>query len=217
MPPSGKQRALLLLAGLGWFGLGAQLYLVLAGRWQEQASLLGGLMSFFSYFTVLSNTWIAAVLTAACSPRAGGMARWFRRPAVQGGGLASIALVALTYTLLLRNLWAPQGWQWLANEILHDVMPLAYLAYWLAWVPKGSLRWTHPPVWALYLVVYFGCTLLRGNALGVYPYPFINVLKLGYAQVWVNALGVLAAFLVLATLVVLADHRLARRAASAPR
>ena len=59
----------LTVACVAWFGLGLQLYLLLLSRWDEQASLLGGLMTFFSYFTVLSNTLAAAVLTAAASRR----------------------------------------------------------------------------------------------------------------------------------------------------
>lgn len=36
-------------AVLGWFALSVQLYLILGTRWSMGASLLGGLMSFFSF------------------------------------------------------------------------------------------------------------------------------------------------------------------------
>ena len=58
-----EQHGLRLAAGLGWLGLSIQLYLVFYARWSVDASLLGGLVSYFSYFTVLSNTLVAAVLT----------------------------------------------------------------------------------------------------------------------------------------------------------
>jgi hypothetical protein len=36
--------------------------------------------------------------------------------------------------------------------------------------------------------------LLRGNQIGDYVYPFIDVGTLGFAQAYINALGVLAGF-----------------------
>jgi hypothetical protein len=203
--------AVLMVAAVAWFGLGLQLYLMLFARWQEQASLLGGLMTFLSFFTVLSNTLAAAVLTAAGSRHQGGVARWFRQPGVIAGVATSIVLVGVAYSLLLRDLWDPRGWQWLANEILHDVMPVVFLGYWLGWVPKGHVRVWHLPLWALYPTVYFVLILIRGDSLGVYPYPFIDVLKLGYWRAWLNALGVLGGFLAIGGLVVVIDRLMAKR------
>lgn len=203
--------ALLTVACVAWFGLGLQLYLLLVARWQEKASLLGGLMTFLTYFTVLSNTLAAAVLTAAVSRRQVGLASGFRQPWVIGGVTTSIVLVGIAYSLLLRNLWDPQGLQWLANEILHDLMPVLFLGYWLACVPKGYLRTWHLPLWALYPTVYFVFILIRGEVLGVYPYPFVDVVKLGYGQVWLNALGVLGGFLAIGGVAILIDHLMAKR------
>jgi hypothetical protein len=211
LPGARGRHAVLAVAWLAWFGLGLQLYLILLARWHEQASLLGGLMTFLSYFTVLSNTLAAAVLTAAGSTRQGGVAGWLRRPWVIAGVATSIVLVGIAYSLLLRHLWDPQGWQWLANEILHDVMPLVFLGYWLVWVPKGHLRVGHLLRWAAYPALYFAWILTRGNTLGVYPYPFVDVLKLGYRQVWINAFGVLGGFLLMGGLVILTDRLIAKR------
>ena len=49
-------------AWLGWAGLAIQLYLILSLRWAAEASLVGGLVNFFSFFTVLSNTLVAVVM-----------------------------------------------------------------------------------------------------------------------------------------------------------
>jgi len=203
--------AVLTVACVAWFGLGLQLYLMLFARWREQASLLGGLMTFLSFFTVLSNTLAAGVLTAAISRHQGRVARGFRQPWVIAGVTTSIVLVGIAYSLLLRDLWDPSGWQWLANEILHDVMPVVFLGYWLGWVPKGQLRIWHLPLWALYPIGYFGFILVRGETLGVYPYPFVDVLKLGYWRAWMNALGVLGGFLLIGGLVVMTDRLMAKR------
>ncbi|MBC3412644.1 Pr6Pr family membrane protein [Pseudomonas sp. SWRI107] len=181
-------------AVLGWTGLAIQMYLVLWARWQEQASLIGGLVNLFCFFTVLSNTLVATVLTHAAFGRESRARRWFLSPAVSSCIATSIVLVALAYSVLLRHLWHPEGWQWLADELLHDVMPLVFAVYWWCEVPKGQLRVWHLAAWALYPAGYFALVLLRGHEIGVYPYPFVDVAQLGYGQAMLNALGVLAGF-----------------------
>ncbi|MGB9091380.1 MAG: Pr6Pr family membrane protein [Pseudomonas farsensis] len=181
-------------AVLSWTGLAIQMYLVLWARWQEQASLIGGLVNLFCFFTVLSNTLVATVLTHAAFGRESRARRWFLSPAVSSCIATSIVLVALAYSVLLRHLWHPEGWQWLADELLHDVMPLVFAVYWWCEVPKGQLRVWHLAAWALYPAGYFALVLLRGHEIGVYPYPFVDVAQLGYGQAMLNALGVLAGF-----------------------
>ena len=196
---------------LGWTGLSIQMYLILHSRWTLGASLIGGLMSFFSYFTVLSNTLVATVLTCAVTSRESAARRWFLQPWVSSGIAVSIAVVSLAYNLLLRHLWHPEGWQWLADELLHDVMPLLFLVYWWSCVPKGRLRVGHIGLWVIYPLVYFAYSLLRGHLLAVYPYPFIDVEKLGYPQVFINAGGLLVGFVVIALLVIGLDRWRAAR------
>lgn len=195
-----------LAACLGWSALAIQLYLVLWVRWQEQASLIGGLVNFFSYFTVLSNTLVAVVLSQAAFGRESAARRWFLGPAVSSGIAVSIVLVGLAYSLLLRHLWQPQGWQWLADELLHDVMPLLFVGYWWCCVEKGSLRLRHLLAWLLYPAGYFAYALLRGESIGVYPYPFIDVASLSYGQVLLNALAILFGFIAIGLLILGLDH-----------
>ena len=201
-----RPRFVSVAALLGWAGLSIQLYLILWGRWELGASLLGGLVNTFSFFTVLTNTLVAVVLTWELTPRPSPVRRWFLLPSVRSGVAVNIALVSLAYNLLLRHLWQPEGWQWVADELLHDIVPLLYIVYWWLWVPKGTLRLGHIGLWALYPVVYFAYLLLRGNLLGAYPYPFIDVANLGYVQVFVNAGGILAGFVGIALAVVGVDR-----------
>jgi hypothetical protein len=58
----------------------------------------------------------------------------------------------------------------------------------------------------IYPLVYFAYSLLRGHLLAVYPYPFIDVEKLGYPQVFINAGGLLAGFVVIALLLIALDR-----------
>jgi hypothetical protein len=192
-----RRRLLTVIASLGWAGLSIQLYLIFLARLSVDAGLLGGLVSFFSYFTVLTNTLVATVLTCAVTRRESAAQRWFLQPWVSSGIAVSIAVVGLAYSLLLRHLWHPQGWQFIADELLHDVMPLLFLGYWWCCVPKGTLRLWHLPLWLIYPLVYFIYALLRGHLLGAYAYPFIDVATLGYAQVLINAGGILLGFVLI--------------------
>lgn len=206
-----RRRFVAVAAVLGWAGLSIQLYLIFYSRWTLAASLMGGLMSFFSYFTVLSNTLVATVLTCELTSRESAARRWFLQPWVSSGVAVSIAVVGLAYSVLLRHLWHPEGWQWLADELMHDVMPLLFLIYWWCCVPKGTLRLKHLALWVIYPVVYFAYSLLRGHLLATYPYPFIDVEKLGYPQVFINAAGLLAGFVVIALVVIGLDRWRGRR------
>jgi hypothetical protein len=194
----------------GWVGLAVQQYLIFYSRWSTGASLLGGLVNFFSFFTVLTNTLVVVVLSYAVVHRDSAAKRFFLAPKVSSAIAVSIVLVSLAYNLLLRHLWQPEGFQFIADELLHDVMPLLFVVYWWRCVPKGVLRFKHIGLWVLYPLVYFAYVLLRGDLLGQYQYPFIDVGTLGYPQVFMNAGGILTGFVLIALAVVGLDKVLTR-------
>lgn len=201
----GQRRYATIAALLGWFALAVQLYLILWGRWTDQASLVGGLVKFFSFFTVLTNTLVATALTCAITDRHLAGHRFFRSPVVCAGITTSILLVSIAYNLLLRHLWSPEGWQKLADELLHDVMPLAFLGYWWLYLRKGELRLKHVLAWMLYPTLYFGYLLFRGNVFGDYLYPFLDIGTLGVQSALINAFGVLAGFVGIGLVIVWVD------------
>lgn len=203
--------AVKLLALIAWAAIVTQVYLVLQSRWAIGASLVGGLIHVLSYFTVLSNTLAAAVLSAHAWPRGTRPSRFFRLPTVAGCAVLSMLLVGIAYNLLLRQFWHPQGVQWVVNEVLHDLMPPAMLAFWWGCVPKGQLRRYHVALWALYPLGWYGFTLMRGWSIGVWPYPFMDATELGFARAFVNALGLLVAFCLGGLITVSVDAGLARR------
>ncbi|NWB27697.1 Pr6Pr family membrane protein [Pseudomonas gingeri] len=202
----GRGTAVKIAALLGWLTLLLQLYLILASRWQSGQSLLGGVDIFFSYFTVLTNLLVAIVLTCAATSGDSALHRFFLKPTVQSGVAASIVLVGLAYNLLLRETWSPEGLQWVADELLHDVMPVLFVIYWWFCVPKGTLHWRDLWPWLLYPAVYFIYALVRGHLVGSYPYPFIEVDKLGYPQVFINAAMILVGFVAVSVVVIAVDR-----------
>jgi hypothetical protein len=49
----------------------------------------------------------------------------------------------IVYSLVLPELWNPEGVQKLADLMLHDLVPLLYVACWFVFIPKSGLRWKH--------------------------------------------------------------------------
>lgn len=205
------KRFVAMAALAGWVGLAIQQYLIFYSRWSTGASLLGGLINFFSFFTVLTNTLVVVVLSYALVKRDSAAKRFFLAPGISSGIAVSIVVVSLAYNLLLRHLWQPEGFQFVADELLHDVMPALFFIFWWRCVPKGSLRFKHIGAWVIYPLVYFAYVLLRGHLLGQYQYPFIDVDALGYPQVFVSAGGILAGFIVIALTVLGLDNVLKKR------
>jgi hypothetical protein len=185
-------------AVLGWFALALQLYLMLIQS--PAGGMLTTVITFFSFFTIVTNTLVATVFTAILFHS--GWGRWFNRPSVQAATVVYIAIVGSIYGLLLRHLWNPQGWQWVADVLLHNIIPAGYLAYWLLFAPRAGLRWKDALGWLLYPAVYLVWVLARGALTGLYPYPFVDVTLLGYGGVFVRAGIFLLVFLGTGLLVV---------------
>jgi hypothetical protein len=182
-------------ATLGWATLALQLYSTVRLARTNGLGTVEGAIRYFSFFTILTNILVAVALT------------WPQRPAVAAAIAASISLVCIVYNLLLRHLWHPTGLQLIADELLHVVMPVVFVVYWLVFTPKSHLRWRYVAWWALYPIVYLWLVLARGAVSGFYPYPFIDVSSLGYTRALLNSVGVLAAFASLGLLAIAIDRR----------
>lgn len=201
----GKRFFLTLLAILGWLAVIAQLYLAVVNR---QVTVPVIIIRFFSYFTILTN-----ILTALCStflllrPGRG----FFSGASVQAAVTVYIAVVGLVYNVILRALWAPQGLQMFVDELLHSVVPVMFIIYWLVFAPKKALAWPQLPAWLLYPFTYLLYTLAHGVLSGFYPYPFLDVNQLGFAGVARNACGMLVLFLLLSAGVMATGKFLGKR------
>ncbi|BEP91890.1 Pr6Pr family membrane protein [Acidovorax sp. A79] len=194
-PTPAERRATFSLALLVWFAVLLQLVLSLRLALAGGQSALQGLVAYLGYFTVLTNILVALVLTLPAVAAASSWGRFFARAPVQACAAISIVLVGLAYHFLLRNIWDPQGWQWLADVLLHYAVPVLFGLYWLGAAPgKRGLRWWVPLAACAYPLAYFAYALVRGVWLGSYPYPFIDVNALGYATVLRNAAGLLGGF-----------------------
>lgn len=192
------------LAGL--IGLGLQYWIMLGGMEPALAT-----WRFFAYFTILTNTFVTLVLTrAALKP---GADDGLNAPHVELMAVTSIVFVCVVYNLLLRARWDPQGWQLVADILVHQVVPIVCALYWLA-RPHGRLAWRDAGFAALWPLGYAIYGLTRGAFDGFYPYFFMDPTSASYAQIALNLVGLVVAFLIGASIIIAIDRTLARRALS---
>jgi hypothetical protein len=126
-------------------------------------------------------------------------------PFVLGGMTLAILLVGVVYATLLAGLHALTGPALVADVLLHKVSPVATALWWLFFAPRKGLRWKAPLWWCLYPLAYFAYALGRGQLDHHYPYPFMDVAKLGWIQVALNAGGIALGFIIAGFLLVWID------------
>lgn len=199
----------ILFAVVGWAGLLAQYGLILHGGTR---SALGSTVVFLSYFTILTNILVALALTAPALAPDSRLGRWTASEGVRAALAMYIAVVGLIYHALLASTWNPHGLLFYVNQILHTVMPIAFVLDWLLFVPKGRLRWIDPVKWLAYPLLYGVWTAAHGQLIGWYPYWFIDIGALGWAAALVNFGLLLVFFLVLGLIVAALDRGLASMA-----
>lgn len=183
---------------LAWVAVLLQLYLILQNRTN---SVTETLFRFFTFFTILSNILVALCFTASLRQVRYQQA-FFARASVQSAVAVYIIVVGVVYNLVLRFLWAPQGLQRVVDELLHTIIPVYYFIYWLLYVPKTKLRWKNIFPWLIFPACYLAVILVRGAYTGYYPYPFLEVTKLGYTKVFFSATYILAAFLLFSIIII---------------
>jgi len=149
--------------------------------------------NFFSFFTIQSNgLGVTALAALVLVPRAR------RTPLFDGARSAAVLYLAITgvvFALLLaglqEELQTSEEW---VDFVVHKLMPVVLFADWLVDPPRHRLpRWT-VLAWLAYPLAWLGYTLIRGEAEGWYPYPFVDASELGYDGVLVRSVGLAVGF-----------------------
>ena len=183
-----------LIALICWAGLAIRFSATYA-----EHDVAGTLWILLRYFTILTNLLLAIAMTAVALGKR-------LSPFILGGLTLAILLVGIVYALLLEGRSQLSGGPLLANILLHKVSPAAMALWWLLFAPRRQLRWSAPLVWMLYPLAYFAYAVTRAMHGDKYPYPFMDVGKLGWQQTLLNVGGIAMAFLLAGTLVVWIDR-----------
>jgi len=179
-----------------WFALILQLYLTLKLSADRGLGLWVSITRYFGYFTILTNFLVALAFTVPLAQLRSRWGRFFLHPSVRTAVAVYISIVGIGYSLLLRHIWNPEGWQLVADRLLHDVSPILYVVFWFLFVPKATVHWRNLPAWLIYPLGYVIFALIRGAIFKWYPYPFLEADKLGYPQVLLNVVMLFVGFCV---------------------
>lgn len=198
-------RALIALAAFA--GLGIQLWIFLASP--DFASPLAAVWRMLAFFTILTNLMVGIVSAVSAIAPDSASGRLLAGANTRAGVVLYIGLVGVIYHLLLAGLWDPQGWQKIADQLLHTATPVMMAIAWVFFDAKKDLSLKALPQIIVYPVAYTVYAMIRGAVDGFYPYPFIDVAEHGYARVLMNVAGLTAAFLFAGGLLILTGKALA--------
>ena len=181
----------LAFAGMSLAALLTQLFAVqVANGWS--------IVSFFSYFTILGNLIASIVFIVSAFRVLSGRVSSSSDVAIRGASVVYMIFVGIVFAGLLRDadLGALIPW---VNIAHHYVMPIVVLLDWIIWPPQRKLGWKAIGLWMIFPAVYVVYTLIRGAAIGFYPYPFFNPgVQDGYGGVALYCAILLVAFVVIA-------------------
>jgi hypothetical protein len=125
---------------------------------------------YFSYFTVLSNLFAAAMLLHGALRPARERSRTVEL--LRGAAVVYILTTGIVYLLLLSGHAPAYPW---VNAILHYLMPVAVTLDWLLDPPRLHLAPAQTVLlWMAFPLLYIIYTLARGAIVGWYPYFFVN-------------------------------------------
>ena len=189
---------------LGWLAIIVQFILMIQNR---QADIPETIIRFFSFFTILTNILVSLYFTSRISI--------FKNTSLSklsnSGNLtaltAFILVVGLVYQFILRGTWQPTGLQRIIDELLHSAIPLFVFLYWLKFANKTDLIFKNIKFWLWYPIGYFLYVIIRGHFSNFYPYPFVNVIEIGYSQVFINAVIISLFFLFIMWVLILIGNK----------
>lgn len=163
------------------------------------------LVRLFSFFTIQSNLFVlgTSIALALNVHRDGRLWRVLRFDALLG-----IIITGLVYETILAPLVHLEGWALVATIGFHYISPWATLIGWLIFGPRPRTTWATTAlafIWPLLWLVY---TFVHGAVTGWYPYPFLDVNTIGFAESVRNSAIVLVIGIMIAVVLTFIDHHM---------
>ena len=165
-------------------------------------------VSYFSFFTILSNISAIAVFAAGAWPRTRVRDPW-PFGYVRGAVTVYMTITFVVSEVLLRGVEGG-GPAWIL-DIEHRVMPAVVLADWLLMPPARRIGVRRAMAWLIIPVVYLTYSEVRGAVVHWYPYPFLDPRPHGVLPVVVNSVAVAAGFVAVTAAVALLGDALSRK------
>ncbi len=197
--------------GVAVVALVLQLILILLGQnILDSSSVTSGLPEqvrrYASYFTIQANLLVAVSMFLLITGR-------MQSPLFRVFRLAS--LIGITVTGVVAAVALPPSANYttanlLCDRLLHIVVPVLTFVGWLVFGPRGFVRRGDVLPALIWPVVWLVATLGLAPLTHWYPYPFLDVGRVGWPSVLVVCVGIAVLFLALSTLALWADRHLPR-------
>jgi hypothetical protein len=166
---------------------------------------------FFSYFTILSNIFIAAVFGFDAYGTFRGTAASSKFASVRGAAVFCILTTGIVYSLFLRG----PGHQgqvdysiaWI-NSVFHYVVPTVVVLDWLVFPPNYRINWSTLFTWLGLTIVYLVVVEAAGIFTNTYPYFFLNPSMFHGYQGVLTASAVFRPFFLVFSLFVIASSNI---------
>jgi hypothetical protein len=156
-------------------------------------------VEFLSYFTIESNLIAAGVLLIAGVRALRGRPNGRALDLWRGAATLYMVTTGLGYAVLLGGEGTLLGW---VDVVLHYLMPVALALDWILDRPESPIPFDRALVWMAFPTAFIAYTLVRGEIVDWYPYPFVDVADRGYPAVIVTALVVGAAMVAVTAMLV---------------
>ena len=190
--------------------LALQLALILGGDnildSTAAASRLEQTRRYFSYFTIQSNFLVAVSMWLIVRDRTG--SQLFR--VVRLASLVGITVTGIVAAVALPPSPNYTTGSLVCDRLLHVVVPALAFVGWVAFGPRAKVTREDLLPSLVWPVLWLAATLALGPFVGWYPYPFIDVDRIGLGRTLVNCAAIAVLFLALAALALWADRRLSR-------
>jgi hypothetical protein len=171
----------------------------------QTGSVGAALWGMLRYFTIIGNVLATLVMAGlAFNLRAAA------RPQIVGGITLFMLLIGIVYATLLKGMLDLSGGARLADFLLHSVLPAIVTLHWLLFARKGGLESHDVLGWVVIPIAYFAYAIGRAAMDSRYPYPFMNVAKLGWGQTLINVGAIAAGFLLGGAILYWIDQMLGR-------
>lgn len=161
---------------------------------------------YFSYFTIQANSLVAVSTFLIVRGR-------IESQVFRVVRLAS--LVGITVTGIVAAIALPPSPNYttgslVCDRLLHIVVPVLAFVGWAVFGPRGKVTREDLLPSLIWPVLWLASTLALGPFVDWYPYPFLNVDRIGVGRTLLNCAAIAVLFLGLAALALWADRRLSR-------
>ncbi len=190
-----ERYTLLIIGMLALFGVSVQFIISINRAIAEDNSVSQVVINMLGYFTILTNTFAAVVLTILSLLPNSKIGKVFATPEVFGCVVSSMLWVGIGFHLLLSDYWSPDGMEAVSNYLNHYIVPSSLLIVWLIFPPETQISKRTPLLWEIYPLIYGAYIIIRGEIIDKYPYPFFDINVIGYPKALWNGLVILIVIL----------------------